>query len=478
MLKQAKSIFIIGIKGAAMANIAVILKKLGKTVSGTDVDEQFITDSLLKTNNITYAVGFDSKLINKNIDLVVYSAAHGGENNPLVITAKNIGIQSLHQAELLGQLLRLFKTSIAVCGCHGKTTTSSLLAYALLKLGVKPSYMIGSSDFNHYPGGDYASKDYFVIEADEYAINPPHNITPKFNFLNPDYILCTNIDFDHPDVYQDLETTKEAFLKFFGNKKLTLCADDNNLSHLVNKLKQDQYLTYGFSPKADLQIVNPEYNNDTSSFELIWRQKSLGKYKISLFGEKNISNAAGVILTLLQLGFDPEKIKKAIQDFTGAKRRFEKIYEKNDVYIFDDYAHHPNEIEATIKAARNRFPGKKIIIIFQPHTYSRTQSLLPEFAKQLSLADQAYILPIFPSAREDSSKFTVSSKDIAKINPQKLKSIENKNDLLLSLKSFLLNPDILSQSIIFTMGAGDVYKLSDDIIKVIANVKSQSSNLN
>ena len=148
MLDQAKNVFIVGIKGAAMANLAVILKKMGKNITGSDVEEEFITDQLLKKNRITWQNGFEPKKIPENTDLVVYSAAHQGGKNPQIIATKEKGIKTLHQAELLGQLIKQFKTAIAVCGCHGKTTTSSLLSYCLIKLGVKPSYLVGSSNFN------------------------------------------------------------------------------------------------------------------------------------------------------------------------------------------------------------------------------------------------------------------------------------------------------------------------------------------
>ncbi|OGK10020.1 UDP-N-acetylmuramate--L-alanine ligase [Candidatus Roizmanbacteria bacterium RIFCSPHIGHO2_01_FULL_35_10] len=492
MLDQAKNVFAVGIKGAAMANLAIILQKMGKNVTGSDIEEEFITDVLLKKNKISWQIGFKPKKLPANIDLMVYSAAHQGDKNPQVIEAKKRNIKILHQAELLGQLIKQFKTSIAVCGCHGKTTSSSLLSYALIKLGAKPSYMIGSSNFNEYFGGDFNGTDYFIVEADEYGVNPPHDLTPKFHFLNPDYILCTNIDFDHPDVYKNLKEVENAFSKFFKNKKLIFCADDQNITRSIDRSSLNQYLSYGFSNKADLQIINYKSNSEGTVFSLKFNIKSrsspliskardynlsridsgvpfnmfrIPRMTIKLFGEKNVSNAAGVILTLHQLGFKLEKIKSAIKDFTGAKRRFELVYKKKGTYLFDDYAHHPNEIKATISAARSRFPKKRIVVIFQPHTYSRTQKLLNDFAKSLSLADQTVILPIFASARENPLNFNITSKDMVKFNPDKLNFIESKQ----KLNQYLIS-NIQYQDIIFTMGAGDVYKLSGDIIKIIKSL--------
>ena len=463
MFDKVKNIFIVGIKGAAMSNLALILKEMGKQVTGCDLAEEFITDVILKKFQIPFSVGFNPELLSKETDLVIYSAAHTGQENQIVIEAKKRGIMTVSQAKVLGELLSHFKTSIAVSGCHGKTTTSSLLAYALMKFGVKPSYMIGVSTFNEQPGGTYDGQDYFVIEADEYGVNPPADKTPKLLFLHPTHIICTNIDFDHPDVYQNIDETKKAFLQFFGSKKLFLCIDDFHIKSIMGKLNRTQYQTFGFSSGADLQIQNPVVSETQSSFNLVYKGKDLGMFTTSLFGEKNISNAAGVILILLDLGFEVQKIKEAIKDFATVKRRFEFVYRKNDTYLFDDYGHHPAEIAATIAAARARFKDRRILAIFQPHTYSRTQSLKKEFATSLSKSDLCLIAPIFPSAREDAKEFQVSSFDIARESgSENVKAFSTLKELLVQLKESVMPGDI-----IFTIGAGDIYKLKDEIIKIL-----------
>ncbi len=478
MIDQSNHIHIVGIKGVMMANLAIFLKEMGKNVTGSDVAEEFITDELLKKNKIEWQIGFKPERLPKNTDLIVFSAAHGGTNNPQIIEAKKRKVNILSQAELIGMIMRKFKTKIAVAGCHGKTTTSSLLAYALTKLNSKPSYLVGTPSFNNFPGGDFNGPDYFVIEADEYGVNPPIDKTPKFSFLNPDYILATNIDFDHPDQYKNLEEVKYAFLKFFDNKKLILCVDDDSLLQFIKIMKWNKCVTYGFNKSASLIIKNNRTTNKGSVFELVLSKKQLGYFEIFLFGKKNISNAAGVVLTLLQLGFPLDKIKKAIKGFTGAKRRFKMVYSKRNIKLFDDYAHHPKEIETTILAARERFPKNKIIVVFQPHTYSRTQALLKEFAKSLSLADYSYVLPIFPSARENAKNFHVTSLDIEKKGSKNnIKAVSSKGELF---KLITTNPSTsfrtsIQPTVIFTMGAGDVYKLKNDIIEAISNVKSQSS---
>jgi len=463
MLEQSNNIFFLGIKGVAMANLAVILKKMGKNVTGCDIEEEFITDKLLTENKIAWQAGFEFNKIPKNTDLIVFSAAHGGTNNPLVIEAIKNKIRVLSQARLLGEIMDQFEEKIAVCGCHGKTTTSSLLVYALNKLNQKPSYLVGVPFFTDYSGGDFQDKKYFIAEADEYGVNPPVDKTPKFSFLNPNYIIATNIDFDHPDVYKNIEETKDAFINFFNNKKLIANIDDQNLAQCIDVSKA---ITYGESKKADYQIINYKINESESSFEI----KDVGEFKISLFGKHNIYNATAVVVQLLKLGFKADEIKKAIIGFTGAERRFEKVYFKNNIYLFDDYAHHPSEITATISAAKARFIDRRIIVIFQPHTYSRTINLLKEFNESLSHSDIGLILPIFASARENSCQFKVSSKDIV-AGSTNLNYIESNASLIDRLEDILKDGDV-----IFTMGAGDVYKLKEKIIQLI-NSKPKIRNL-
>ncbi|MBI5127703.1 UDP-N-acetylmuramate--L-alanine ligase [Candidatus Roizmanbacteria bacterium] len=465
MLKQAKNIFFVGIKGVAMANLAVILKKMGKRVDGADIDEKFITDRLLKINKIAWKTGFTVKNLSKDTDLVVYSAAHGGLNNPLTIEAAKRKIKIISQADLLGELMVDFETKIAVAGCHGKTTTSSLLSYALNRLKANPSYIVGVPFFTDYQGADYKEKKYFVVEADEYGVNPPSDKTPKFFKLDPDWIIATNIDFDHPDVYKNIKETKAAFLKFFGSKKLILCLDNKEIIQSLKRFNKDQYVTYGFSDKADHQITDWNTNEEGSVFSI----KGIGEFIISLFGKHNISNATAVIVQLLKLGFEVEKIKEAVVGFGGAERRSELVYKKEGNYLMDDYAHHPVEIEATINSARERFKGKRLIVVFQPHTFSRTNFLLSEFRESLSLADIGFVLPIFASARENEKQFNVSSKDIVKgkIN---LFYEASKIQLIKKLEKLINKGDV-----IFTMGAGDVYKLKNNLIKIINN-KLQMTN--
>lgn len=462
-----QSYFILGIKGAAMANLAVMLQEMGNRVTGVDVSEEFITDATLTEHAIPYTTNFSDTKAVDSCDTFVYSAAHGGLNHPLAIYAKKIGKTLISQPALLGRLVNQFSKSIAVSGCHGKTTTSSLLAWALGKLGVNPSFMIGAPPHGGSGGGRFTQSEYMVIEADEYGVQPPIDKTPKLLFLHPSFTICTNIDFDHPDVYSSIEDTKKTFEQFFHQSKRVLAhGDDFHIQSLIARDSQKTILTYGFKDSNDYKVATVEQDQDGSSFSLRKNATLLGIFKVNLFGEKNILNAAGVVSCLLEHGFDVSSIQKALLGFTGAKRRQELLWSDGQSYLYDDYGHHPVEIASTISSLKGRFPTKKLHVIFQPHTYSRTHALLEEFAEVLSQSHFTYLLPIFASARENSSDFRVSSQHIvdkAKKNIiTTITSHNNPHDLLENLKQKVRRGDV-----VLTLGAGDVYKLKNDIITIL-----------
>jgi len=463
MILDKQSYFLLGIKGTAMSNIAVMLKQLGKQVTGVDVSEEFITDAVLKDNEISFSTDFSDLSQVAHSEVFVYSAAHGGEDNPLAVEAKKEGKLLVSQPQLIGELVQKYPTSIAVAGCHGKTTTSSLLAWTLTKLEKNPGFLIGAPTFNGFGGGGMAMSDYFVIEADEYAVHPPKDKTPKLLFLHPTYALCTNIDFDHPDVYKDLEDTKQTFLKFFTQAtRLVLCAADPVIASLL-PLSHPSVVTYGTSESQDYYVRDVQFESDRTHFSVYSKQALLGTFTTQLFGEKNVLNALGVITVLFELGFGASDIQAALLGFSGAKRRLELVWTDKNTYLFDDYGHHPAEIEATLAAVKSRFPGKKLHVLFQPHTYSRTASLKDEFGKALAGADFAYIIPIFASAREKKELFNVSSRDIALASKNPLVvAYDGADTMIAGLASNFKKGDI-----VLTIGAGDIYKLKDGIIDVL-----------
>ena len=463
MILDHSSYFLLGIKGSAMSNIAVMLTQMGKQVEGVDLPEEYITDCVLHDNSILFSTDFNDLSGVNACEVLVYSAAHEGEHNPLAVEAKKQGKLVVSQAALLGELLAKYDKSLAVAGCHGKTTTASLLAWALTKLGVNPGYLIGAPPFEGSGGGKATDSPYFVIEADEYGVHPPTDKTPKLLFLHPAYSICTNIDFDHPDVYDSLEATRDVFSQFFKQSKhLVLCADDAVIASIL-PLNHPFVVTYGYANGADYEAKQSIFEADRTQFDVYKKGTPLGTFTTHLFGEKNVLNALGVIALLFELGFEGSAIQDAIAGFGGAKRRFELVWTDKTSYLFDDYGHHPAEIEATIAAARTRFPDKRLHVLFQPHTFSRTMALKSEFAHALSTADFAYISPIFPSAREKKELFHVSSFDVAsQARKDTVVAYKNMSNMLSGLASNFQKGDV-----VFTMGAGDIYKLKDGIIRVL-----------
>lgn len=471
MLADSKNIFFVGIGGVAMCNLAILLKQMGKEVSGSDVPGFTMTDEILRKNDIPFITSFEPGLLPPATDLVIYTGAHQGSENPQVKEAHKRDIATLQLSQATAELSKLFENTLAVCGTHGKTTTSSLLAYALRKLNQHPSFLIGTATFGENYGGTYDGKKYFVIEADEYGSNPPVDKTPKFLRYDPQYVICNNVEFDHPDIYGSVDEVENAFQTFFEKKSIKksfMCADHARLMQVVGRTKLTNYETFGYDSSADLRITDSHTDESSSYFILEYKKQQLGEFKVKLFGEKNISNIAGVILLLLNLGFETEDIKNAIAEFRGAKRRFEEVASLHDSYLFDDYAHHPSEITATINAARSRFKDRRLVIIFQPHTYSRTESLKDEFIEALSKADVVYLLPIYAS-REASQESHITSQNLEEIARSKnylnIKAVGDTAELI-----SLLQKEIHRGDVIFTMGAGDVYQIKDDIIRLLKNV--------
>lgn len=464
MILEKKSFFLLGIKGAAMANIAVMLKQMGKQVSGVDFEEEFITDKSLAENNITYSTDFGDLKSVQEYDVFIYSAAHGGKDNILAQEALRKGKEIVSQPAFIGELLAQFPHSLAVAGCHGKTTTSSLLAWSLTKMGNDPSFLIGAPPFDGVGGGKITKSEFFVVEADEYGVHPPKDKTPKFLFLYPNYTLCTNIDFDHPDVYENLSMTKKTFMKFFSQSKhLVLCGDDPVIQSLLLSLANRSPITYGTGKKNTYSAQDIVYSEDNTEFSIYKKDTFIGICRTELFGAKNVLNTLGVVALLLENGFLFEEVAKSLLGFKGAKRRMELVWTNKKSYLFDDYGHHPAELEATIQALKSRFPDKKLHVLFQPHTFSRTLALKRDFARVLAAASAVYVGPIFPSARENTDQFKISSFDVAnEAKSEQVKAFKTMQGVLDSLATKFKPGDV-----VLTIGAGDIYKLKNGIIDLI-----------
>lgn len=454
-INNIKKVHFVGIKGVAMTALAVWAKERGWTVSGSDVEEVFPTDAVLKEKNITWNVGFDQNHV-RNCDLVVVTGAHGGMNNVEAKQAKSRGIPTIMQGEVLG-LFTTDKRVIAVAGSHGKTTTSALTAHILTKTHNDPSFIVGCGNIPSIGAPAHFGKgDYFVVEADEYINCPGIDTTPKFLFLNPHICVITNIEYDHPDAYNDIDAVNNAFKAFIERTRqdgtLIACIDNQHVKALWPTVKGLSKISYGFSPDADYQIKNVSFHDGKTHFS-VHHSESIDSFELSIPGEHNALNAVAAILASKTAGVAIEQIKKVLPSFTGTKRRFELVNVLNGSTIYDDYAHHPTEINATLKAAKAWYPNKKITAIFQPHTYSRTKALFKEFVAAFGYADTVVITDIYASSRESVDP-TISGKMLADSieKPTTVFYRPGKADVVQYIRE-----NARQDNLIITMGAGDIW---------------------
>ncbi|MGB9911173.1 MAG: UDP-N-acetylmuramate--L-alanine ligase [Microgenomates group bacterium] len=464
-LKNIKRVHFTGIKGVGMIALACCLQDIGIKISGSDVEEKFVTDEVLKKRKISWKIGFKEENLKPKPDLLITTGAHGGLNNPEVIIAKKLKISVLTHAEALGKLMES-KLGISVCGVGGKTTTSSIIANILSFGKRKPSYAIGVAGIKPlgFPGKWDEGKE-FVVEADEYANSPGVDNRPRFIFQNPKIIVVTNIEYDHPDIYPNFEKTKEAFASFFEkipkDGLLLACADNPNTLVVAKKFKP-VLQTYGFSPQADWRIENFTLRNGETFFDLSFKGILFRGIKIKIPGRFNILNSAAGFAVGIFLGMRENEIKVGLKNFRGTKRRFEFIGERRGVMVYDDYAHHPSEIKQVIDTAKKWFPQKRIITVFQPHTYSRTKALLKEFGRCFNGAGLVIISEIYASAREkDNLGITgkILAQEVAKNHP----AVFFRPGLPEVIE--LLKKEVKKDDIIFTLGAGSIFSWGKNILK-------------
>jgi len=462
-----KKAYLIGIKGVAMTALAVYLKQSGWQVTGSDTKEIFSTDRVLAELDIPVKIGFSSQNIKGKFDLIVVTGAHGGMTNPEAIYARKLNFPIYMHGEFLGKLMQ-GKIGISIAGCHGKTTTSSLTASLLMQAGYDPSYVIGTAGINGLgPAGHSGRGNFIIVEADEYMTCPETCRIPRFLWQTPKILVITNIEYDHPDAFSNIREVKNAFISFTQKVEsggvIIVCVDNNNIREILPQIKR-KIVTYGFSSQADYQVEGYYYNAEVSFFRLRYKGVDLGEYLLKIPGKHNILNAVAASITANQIGVSWDKIRQYLKLYTGCKRRFEKIGQYQDIALYDDYAHHPTEIRATISAAADWFRGRRIIVIFQPHTYSRTKTLIKDFAKSFVQADIAIITDIYPSAREEFDSTITSSMLVSQANKFKNNAFYQRK--LPEVLSFM-RQNLKRGDLIITMGAGDIFLWHNEIIKLI-----------
>ena len=457
MLSKNKKIHFIGIGGIGMSGIAELLHSLKFVVTGSDLNYSDRTKYLADLG-IDIQIGHSSKNIDKP-DLAVYSSAVKLDNIEIV-ESKNRSIPVIRRAEMLGELLKLKKISIAISGTHGKTTTCSMLSSILFEANLNPTLVIGGIVNNFGSNAISGKGDIIVVEADEFD--------RSFLSLKPTMGIINNLDLEHTDCYKDIDDVKETFLTFANALPfygmLGICTDDNNIKSIINKIKRP-YKTFGINPDAEIYAKNIKYSGFESKFKLFNKNIFLENITLSMPGKHNIQNSLAAITMALELGIDSKIIKEGLKKYKGVKRRLEitHLLENGTIFI-DDYAHHPSEVEASISAIKESFDNR-VITIFQPHLYSRTLNFYNDFAKALSLSDVLVLLDIYPAREKPIDK--VSSK---LIYDQMIKN-NCKNIFLNNNLSTL--PDTINKihktgDIIITMGAGDVYKQNEKIFKALS----------
>ncbi|KXH87158.1 UDP-N-acetylmuramate--L-alanine ligase [Sporosarcina sp. HYO08] len=425
----------IGIKGSGMSSLAQILHDSNYEVQGSDIEKYFFTEDPLHERKIPI-YPFDENNIQKGMTIIAGNAFP--DTHPEMVKAKELELEIIRYHDFLGNYMEKF-ISIGVTGTHGKTSTTGLLSHVLS--GYKPTtYLIGDGT-----GEGLASSEYFVFEACEY----------KRHFLayEPDYAIITNIDFDHPDYFKDLDDVLDAFgaMALRVKKALIACGDDRHLQKIQANVP---VVYYGLDESNDFAAKNIEKTSAYTKFDVFVRNEFFHTFTIPLAGDHAILNALGVIALCHYEGIPVAVLEDRLSSFQGVKRRF-TVMEIAGRTIIDDYAHHPTEINATLQSAKQKYPDREIVAIFQPHTFTRTAALLDEFANSLSSADHVYLCDIFGSARETSGSLSVN--DLV--------------DKIAGAKHILLEDigrlNAHRNAIYLFMGAGDVQKYMNEFKKQI-----------
>ncbi|WML54366.1 UDP-N-acetylmuramate--L-alanine ligase [Neobacillus sp. PS3-12] len=419
----------VGIKGSGMSALAQVLHDMDFKVQGSDVEKRFFTQLALEKSGITI-LPFQKENIKPGMTIIAGNAFP--DTHEEIQEAMKLGLPIVRYHRFLGDFLQRF-TSVAITGAHGKTSTTGLLAHVMS--GAKPtSFLIGDGTGKGEQDGEY-----FVFEACEY----------RRHFLSyfPDYAIMTNIDFDHPDYYANIDDVFSAFQEMAVQVKkgIFACGDDEHLQKIQAKVP---VLFYGFGEENDYQAKNIVKTTEGTTFDVFIRNTFYHSFSIPSFGDHNVLNSLAVIAVCHYEEVDVNVVQGQLMSFEGVKRRFSEKTIGSQILI-DDYAHHPTEIRATIDAARQKYPNHEIVAVFQPHTFSRTQAFLDDFANSLSNADKVYLCDIFGSARENHGNLSI--KDLQdKIENAEIISEEHTSVL-----------EKHSDSIIIFMGAGDIQKFQD-----------------
>ncbi len=451
MLGRTKRIHFVGIGGIGMSGIAEFLQNQGFDVTGSDLQRTEITEHLSQ-KGITINEGHDPVLIN-DADVVVKSSAVS-DDNPEVAVALAKKVPVIRRAEMLAELMRM-SYGIAIAGTHGKTTTTSIVGMILKEAALDPTVIVGGKVKNFGSNNVMGSGRYIVVEADEFD--------RSFLSLTPIIAGITNIEADHLDCYENLDDIKNAFIQyansvpFFGC--IVACIDDKGVQSVMPLLNK-RIISYGLSNQADVRADNIRMQDFVSEFDVFYRNRKLGKVQLHLPGQHNIQNALQAIAIALELDISFRTIKKAITDFTGVYRRFEFKGKVDDILLYDDYAHHPTEIISTLKGIKES-TDRRIVVVFQPHLYSRTRDFCEDFGRSFFYSDVLIVTPIYPAREKAIPGITGELLVNAAIRAghRNANYIPENEEILSQVQTMIKDNDL-----IITMGAGNIYTYGEKIL--------------
>ncbi len=453
---KVKHIHLVGIGGIGMSGIAELLLNLGYFISGSDLRKTGVTEHLSDLGGKIF-LGHGPQNVD-GADVVVFSSAVKGDN-PEIVEARERSIPVIPRAEMLAELMRL-KFGIAVAGSHGKTTTTSMIASILTKGGFDPTVVIGGR-LNIWGGSNarLGRSDFLVAEADE--------SDGSFLALSPSIAVISNIDHEHIDFYRSMNNLRKTFVDFINKipfyGRAILCVDDKEVQGLIPKLTKS-YLTYGLNPQSDIRASVISKGGLNTTFDVTFKNRLVGKVTISIPGEHNILNALAAVGVGLELDIDFKYIREGLKDLGGLKRRFEIKDERDGILFLDDYGHHPTEIIATLSAAKECWPDRRLVVVFQPHRFTRTRDLYDKFVISFNQADFLIITPLYGAGEEpipgvDSRVLYQGIKNHGHRAVTFCDSIEDSISLLLN--------QIRPGDLVLTLGAGDIHIVGEELLKRI-----------
>jgi len=453
--KRIKQLHFVGIGGTGMCGIAEVLFNLGYKISGSDLKKTEVTE-YLQNLGIDIKYKHDGENI-QDADVVVYSSAVT-RDNPELITAANKKIPAIARAEMLAELMRM-KFSIAVAGTHGKTTTTSLIGHVLSSVGFDPTVIVGGRVLGVGTNAYVGKGEYMVVEADEFDRS-------LLRFY-PTIAVITSIEPEHMECYEDLDDLNNCFVEFASRVpfygSIVYCLDDPGLQQVRTRFKRPS-ISYGFSRHADLYATDIAYSVDGVRYTCRTNGNVLGEVKIPLLGKHNVLNSLAALAVAIDLEIPFDKAAASCATFIGVGRRLELAGQVNGIKVYDDYAHHPTEIKATLEGVRQSYEGR-IAVVFQPHLYSRTKTFYKEFGASFFDSDLLIITRIFPAREKPIEGITgqLVAEAALKSGHKNVRFIENEDDI-----PGLLKAELKSGDLVVVIGAGNIYRLSPKIVKELA----------